>query len=125
VELSLVEGQIAGYAAVDRHDAARRLFRERDKLRAFARRLNETFALRPELKKLPAPDTFVCRCEDVSYERLAGCASWREAKLHTRCGMGPCQGRVCGGATEFLFGWNAESVRPPAFPVRLGTLAQG
>ena len=122
VELSLVEGQIAGYAAVDRHDAARKLFAARDKLREFARRLNETFALRHELRELAAPDTFVCRCEDVSFARLAECGSWREAKLHTRCGMGPCQGRICGAATEFLFGWNAESVRPPAFPVKLESL---
>ena len=123
VELSLIEGQIAGYAAVDRHDAARKLFAARDKLQAFARRLNETFALRRELRELAAPATFVCRCEDVSFARLAECGSWREAKLHTRCGMGPCQGRICGAATEFLFGWNAESVRPPAFPVTLASLA--
>ena len=124
VELSLIEGQIAGYAAVERHDAARQLFPARDKLREFARRLNETFALRDELKKLPAPDTLVCRCEDVSYARLQSCASWREAKLHARCGMGPCQGRVCGAATEFLFGWNAESARPPVFPVSVDSLSQ-
>jgi NADPH-dependent 2,4-dienoyl-CoA reductase/sulfur reductase-like enzyme len=123
VELSLVEGQIAGYAAVERHDAARKLFKERDNLRAFAERLNETFALRDELKRLAAPDTFVCRCEDVTFARLQSWASWREAKLHTRCGMGPCQGRICGAATEFLFGWRAESVRPPALPVPLDTLA--
>jgi NADPH-dependent 2,4-dienoyl-CoA reductase/sulfur reductase-like enzyme len=123
VELALAEGQIAGYAAVDRHDAARKLFAERDHLRQFARRLNETFALREELRELSAPDTFVCRCEDVNYARLEACGSWREAKLHTRCGMGPCQGRICGAATEFLFGWNVESVRPPAFPAQVGHLA--
>jgi len=46
----------------------------------------------------------------------------RAAKLATRCGMGPCQGRVCGGAVDFLFGWRAESVRPPALPVRIESL---
>jgi NADPH-dependent 2,4-dienoyl-CoA reductase/sulfur reductase-like enzyme len=123
VESALIQGQIAGYAAVDRHDAARKLFAERDQLRQFARRLNDTFALREELRELSAPDTFVCRCEDVNYARLEACGSWREAKLHTRCGMGPCQGRICGAATEFLFGWNVESVRPPAFPAQVGHLA--
>jgi hypothetical protein len=37
--------------------------------------------------------------------------------------MGPCQGRVCGSATEFLFGWGADSVRPPVFPARISSLA--
>jgi len=49
-------------------------------------------------------------------------SNWREAKLQTRCGMGPCQGRVCGSAAEFLLGWKHESVRPPVFPTRIGTL---
>jgi hypothetical protein len=65
----------------------------------------------------------ICRCEDVRYSRLQQCGSWRAAKLHTRCGMGPCQGRVCGPATQFLFGWNPESVRPPVFPARVESLA--
>jgi hypothetical protein len=50
--------------------------------------------------------------------------SWRSAKLHTRCGMGPCQGRVCGGAAAFLFGWTQDSVRSPLSPCPLGSLAQ-
>ncbi|HET6974705.1 MAG TPA: hypothetical protein VFI24_00165, partial [Pyrinomonadaceae bacterium] len=79
-------------------------------------------ALRDELKRLAAPETIVCRCEDVTYERLRVQNSWRTAKLQTRCGMGPCQGRICGGAVEFLFGWRAESVRPPVLPVRVESL---
>jgi hypothetical protein len=51
-------------------------------------------------------------------------AGWREAKLHTRCGMGPCQGRICGPATEYLFGWNAGHARPPVFPARVSTLTE-
>ncbi len=71
------------------------------------------FPLRPELKNLARPDTLVCRCEDVPHERLCEHSSWRAAKLHARCGMGPCQGRVCAPAAEFLFGWQIDSVRPP------------
>jgi NADPH-dependent 2,4-dienoyl-CoA reductase/sulfur reductase-like enzyme len=122
LELSLVEGEIAGLAIAGKHDEARRLFPVRDKQRRFAARLNRTFALRDELKQLPAPETIVCRCEDVTFERLSVHDSWRAAKLQTRCGMGPCQGRVCGGAVEFLFGWRAESVRPPVLPVRVESL---
>ena len=122
LELSLVEGEIAGLAAAGKLDAARALFSAREKHGKFAELLNRTFALRDELRSLVAPETIVCRCEDVTFERLRAHRSWRTAKLQTRCGMGPCQGRVCGGAVEFLFGWRAESVRPPVLPVRVESL---
>jgi D-hydroxyproline dehydrogenase subunit alpha len=122
VELSLVEGEIGGFAAANAKSQALALGRKRDKLRNFGRILDRAFALRPELKDLCAPDTLVCRCEDVSYGQLRQHTSWRSAKLHTRCGMGPCQGRICGPATQFLFGWNPDSVRPPIFPVRVESL---
>lgn len=121
LEKALCEGEIAGLACAGR--SATHLHRRRGHYRQFARHLDRAFALRSELTKLPAPETFVCRCEDVSRQALDAMHSWREAKLHTRCGMGPCQGRVCGPATEFLFGWNSAQVRPPIFPVRLSTLA--
>ena len=122
LELSLVEGEIAGLAAAGHRDEGRRLFPDRAKQRRFADLLNRTFALRDELKTLAAPETIVCRCEDVVFGRLRAHDSWRAAKLQTRCGMGPCQGRICGAAVEFLFGWKAESVRPPVLPVRVESL---
>lgn len=122
VELSLLEGEIAGYAVGGQNDACRRLFRERDKYRKFATAMNRAFALNPALKQLATPETLVCRCEDVSLARMREHHGWRSAKLHTRCGMGPCQGRVCGPAVEFLLGWKVESVRPPVFPVRIASL---
>ena len=123
VELAVVEGQIAGLASCGGTDEARARFPERKKLRKFADALETTFQLRPELRHLPSPDTIVCRCEDVPYARLRTQHSWRAAKLQTRCGMGPCQGRICGPATEFLFNWNPDSVRPPVFPARVESLA--
>lgn len=123
IEASLVEGQIAGLAAVGRASDTKQFFRERQKSHQFAVRMERAFQLRAELKNLPDAETVVCRCEDVRYARLQPHGSWRAAKLHTRCGMGPCQGRVCGPATEFLFGWNPESVRPPIFPARVESLA--
>jgi NADPH-dependent 2,4-dienoyl-CoA reductase/sulfur reductase-like enzyme len=123
LELSLIEGEIAGLAASDRLPEAQRLFPARKKRRSFARRLDRTFSLRNELRSLPSPDTIICRCEDVPHSRLAEHTGWRAAKLHTRCGMGPCQGRICGPATEFLFRWNPDSVRPPLFPARVSSLA--
>lgn len=124
LELSLVEGQIAGYAAVGWRAEAHKLFAVRERWRRFARALSRTFALRDELKTLPGSETIVCRCEDVPFERLRVYGSWREAKLQTRCGMGPCQGRICGAALEFLLDWRPESVRPPVFPARLESLTR-
>lgn len=121
VELALVEGRIAGFASAGQ-DPPRRLYGERAKLQRFARSLNAAFALRPELNSLVQPETIVCRCEDVTFGKVRQYSGWREAKLHTRCGMGPCQGRVCGAALEFLLSWKPESVRPPIFPVEFRSL---
>jgi D-hydroxyproline dehydrogenase subunit alpha len=123
LELSLIEGQIAGLASAGRRQEAARHFKRRKKLQAFARALHRAFSLRPELKTLARPETIVCRCEDVPRHRLAAHKSWRDAKLQTRCGMGPCQGRICGPATEFLFHWKLDSVRPPLFPAQFAHLA--
>jgi NADPH-dependent 2,4-dienoyl-CoA reductase/sulfur reductase-like enzyme len=123
VDLALIEGQIAGLSAAGRKSEAQTLFHKRERFRQFAQVLGTTFCLRHELKSLATTDTLVCRCEDISYSRLQKQSSWRAAKLHTRCGMGPCQGRICGPATQFLFKWNPDSVRPPVFPARVENLA--
>ena len=80
--------------------------------------------MREELRRLARPDTLVCRCEDVAMSRCEGAASIREAKLATRAGMGPCQGRVCGPALRFLHGWPPDSARPPLSPTSLAALMQ-
>jgi hypothetical protein len=86
--------------------------------------MDRAFALREEVRNLASPETLICRCEDVTRRDLEKYGGWRAAKLHTRCGMGPCQGRICGGAVEKLFGWDAASNRPPVFPVPIGTLRE-
>jgi glycine/D-amino acid oxidase-like deaminating enzyme len=102
---------------------ARALLHKRRRHLRFAARLKRAFTLRPELKHLAREDTILCRCEDVRWGAVARHSSWRSAKLHTRCGMGPCQGRICGAATEFLLDWGADSPRPPIFPAMLANLA--
>jgi D-hydroxyproline dehydrogenase subunit alpha len=124
VEAALVEGQIAGYAAAGDRDRARALFGGRARYATFAAALARCFRLRDELRHLSDPHTVVCRCEDVLFSELQQHAGWRDAKLHTRCGMGPCQGRVCGPAAQFLFSWTPDSVRPPVFPARVETLVR-
>lgn len=123
VDAAICEGQIAGLTAAGRAQEARKLFSERARGKRFEELLRSTFELRPELRSLCDAATVVCRCEDVVFRHLEGMRSWREAKLHTRCGMGACQGRTCGTSTEFLFGWQAVHTRPPVFPTRVETLA--
>ncbi|HEX4441654.1 MAG TPA: 2Fe-2S iron-sulfur cluster-binding protein [Thermoanaerobaculia bacterium] len=123
VEVALAEGEIAGAAAAGAAEVAHRLRRARESGRRLARGMDRAFALRPELRALAGPDTIVCRCEDAARGPIAACADAREAKLVTRAGMGPCQGRVCGPALQFLFGWDSDTVRPPVQPASLGELA--
>ncbi|TDF82508.1 FAD/NAD(P)-binding oxidoreductase [Pseudomonas sp. H9] len=121
-ERALVEGAIAGYAAVGDRQQAQSLWRRRSRWHGFAKALNRAFALDPALKSLATADTLVCRCEDVPYAALTTQRNWREAKLASRCGMGACQGRVCGAATAHLFGWQTPAPRPPFSPARIDTL---
>ncbi|AMZ70181.1 MULTISPECIES: NAD(P)/FAD-dependent oxidoreductase [Pseudomonas] len=121
-ELALVEGAIAGHAAVGNSAAAQQLWPRRARWQSFAGALNQAFVLDPRLKALARSDTLVCRCEDVPYGELVGHENWREAKLASRCGMGACQGRVCGAALEHLFGWTPPAPRPPFSPARIETL---
>jgi NADPH-dependent 2,4-dienoyl-CoA reductase/sulfur reductase-like enzyme len=117
LEAALVQGEIAGLACAGRSHAT--LQRRAAAEHAFGNRMEKAFALRAELRSLPHPDTIVCRCEDVPFARLQGHQGWTDAKLQTRCGMGPCQGRICGPAIEQLLGWRPVSIRQPLFPVPL------
>ena len=113
---ALATGAVAGLAAAGRA-VPERLAARRAAEAGFAARLVRAFALRPELRDLARPETLVCRCEDVPLGHLAAMASAREAKLHTRAGMGACQGRVCGPALAVLRGFAPDTVRPPLVPV--------
>ena len=99
------------------------LVRRRGRLRDAAARLERAFAVRSEIRALATDDTIVCRCEDVRRGAVASLRDARQAKFYARAGMGACQGRVCGPALEFLFGWPAGTVRAPLEPARLSTLA--
>ena len=63
--------------------------------------------LRPALVEDIPPETIVCRCEGVTRAEIdeaiaAGAAEMNQLKQFTRCGMGPCQGRLCGEAAAEL-----------------------
>ncbi|HEV2652635.1 MAG TPA: (2Fe-2S)-binding protein [Rhizomicrobium sp.] len=87
--------------------------------------------------RIPGDDIIVCRCEEVTAGDLRaavelGCPGPNQAKAFLRCGMGPCQGRLCGlSVTEVMA--DAHGVapgeighyrpRPPFKPVTLGEIA--
>lgn len=121
-DCALVEGLIAGYTASGDRPRAESMFSQRASWHRFRSALAEAFALRSELKSLAGDDTTLCRCEDVTLGRMKQFGGWREAKLQSRCGMGPCQGRVCGAAAKVLLGWDFSSVRPPVLPARVASL---
>ncbi len=79
----------------------------------------------------------VCRCEEVdagavrSAVRDLGAGDLRTVKLLTRCGMGWCQGRVCGDGVSRLVAAatgrravDLPDTRPVASPPRLASLVQ-
>lgn len=122
VDKALAEGRIAGLNAAGQSvDAADgRALRSAQR---FAKLLAAHFGPTPAMRAVCQPSTMVCRCEDVRASQLAAHADWRTAKLQTRVGMGPCQGRVCAPACGYLFGWDAPASATPAFPVSAEVLA--
>ncbi|HVC52449.1 MAG TPA: NAD(P)/FAD-dependent oxidoreductase [Stellaceae bacterium] len=93
---------------------------------------------RPAPEMLAPPDAVtVCRCEEVTagaVRRAArlGAQGPNQAKAFTRCGMGPCQGRLCGPLVASLIAEvhgvpvsDIEPYRPraPYKPITLGALA--
>ncbi|MEX3690379.1 NAD(P)/FAD-dependent oxidoreductase [Paraburkholderia sp. BR14263] len=87
--------------------------------------------------RIPADDVLVCRCEEVTAgairESVAlGCVGPNQAKAFNRCGMGPCQGRLCGLTVSEIIAQERQvspevvgyyRIRPPIKPLTLGQLA--
>ena len=121
MELARAEGEIAGLAASGQPVPVR-LVHEWARWRRFAARVARSFELSASARAWPSAETILCRCEDVPFGDVSPHATWRDAKLHTRCGMGPCQGRLCGAAAQTYFGWDAATPRPPLAPTRIGAL---
>ncbi|KEY58629.1 FAD/NAD(P)-binding oxidoreductase [Serratia sp. DD3] len=121
-ELALVEGTIAGYAAIEHYSQAATLFHLRHRWLQFADHVATAFTLNQAVKQLATPETLLCRCEDVPLSMLTPHDNWQQAKLHSRCGMGACQGKICATAAHTLLGWAPPAPRVPLSPVRIGTL---
>ena len=94
---------------------------------------------RPSMSLMrPADTTLVCRCEEITAGEIRaaarlGCRGPNQTKAFTRCGMGPCQGRLCGSSVSEIIAevHNIEAAesgyyraRPPLSPITLGQLAK-
>lgn len=85
----------------DYEKAAAPLRRDARRARGFGTAMAKLMALRPAQVEAIPPETVLCRCEDVTRAEIAaavaeGARTLNQVKAWTRCGMGPCQGRICG-----------------------------
>ena len=98
----------------------------------FGRAMAEIMRPRAELLGTIGPDTPICRCEDITRSEIEafgqGVSDINMVKRHTRCGMGPCQGRYCADTVGMLLSAIAGNPpselgywtpRPPLFPVEI------
>jgi NADPH-dependent 2,4-dienoyl-CoA reductase/sulfur reductase-like enzyme len=116
---------------------ADRLRREIENHYAIRSFLNAQYRPRDEFR-IPADETIVCRCEEVTAGEIRkqaalGCTGPNQTKSFSRCGMGPCQGRMCGlTVTEVIAQATRQPpddvgyyrIRPPIRALTLGQLAQ-
>jgi NAD(P)H-nitrite reductase large subunit len=100
--------------------------------------LDRLFQPTPDSLAPTDPDTIVCRCEEVTVAALQkavqlGGEDPNRAKIFTRCGMGPCQGRMCGPTVSALIAREtgrsiqdvgAYRIRVPVRPIPLVALAE-
>jgi NADPH-dependent 2,4-dienoyl-CoA reductase/sulfur reductase-like enzyme len=138
---SAIQGRLAAIAIAEqlgmpKHIASRavplrRELRTHTSIRPF---LDSLYRPRDENRIPLADDVTVCRCEEVTAGQIRGyvelgCLGPNQTKAFGRCGMGPCQGRLCGlTVTEIIAQARGTMpdevgyyrVRPPIKPVMLG-----
>jgi len=145
-DLSMAEGVIAGLAAAKYVGCDVNVLKVHRKRRAkkqrFADALIKSYPVKAGWKSWLNDQTVICRCEEVDLSDLKhaieelGATDSRTAKLLTRCGMGLCQGRVCGRSVVDLVASEIKISptdtdrisavnRPIISPIPLGVLAAG
>lgn len=138
-------GRMAAIGAA--HALMRLNAKERDRIAERERRnLKLQLRIRPFLDALYRPprwlcapdgETVVCRCEEVTAADIRksvalGSRGPNQTKFFNRCGMGPCQGRMCGPAVTQILAdelcvspreVGAYHVRSPLKPITLQQIA--
>jgi bacterioferritin-associated ferredoxin len=106
--------------------------------RRFQRMYASLFTPGPGLYEWSRDNTVLCRCEEVTLGEIRraisqGGDSANEVKAMTRCGMGDCQGRMCGQLVAHCVARETGRPmgevglfrpRPPIFPVPVATLGR-
>ena len=146
-ESAALRGEIAAFGAASRLGKLNEAERDRQaapfraeldrKLRG-RRFLDLLYKPAPQFLAPPRDETIVCRCEEVTAGQVRdaakrlGVTGPNQMKAFLRCGMGPCQGRLCGPTVVELIAETrgttpAETgyyrLRPPIKPVTLAELA--
>ncbi len=142
-----VSGRIAAITAlsnigtVAQHAVVGKLKRLRHERRRYLRGrafLDVLYAPQQEFLTPSDPQTIVCRCEEITAGQVRdaialGPPGPNQLKTFIRCGMGPCQGRLCATTvTEIMAGERGTNpseigtyrLRSPVKPVRLAELAR-
>ena len=140
-QVAALQGERVGYEVAEYLKTKRRprvsaepfALRRQRRLRRF---LDHAFVPTAEFQ-LPADETIVCRCEEVTAGEIRqvaalGCMGPNQGKAFTRCGMGPCMGRKCALTVSQLMadarGVSVDEIghyriRPPIRPITVGQLA--
>ena len=146
-ESAALRGEIAAFGVASRLGKLNEAERDRQaapirteldrKLRG-RRFLDLLYKPAPQFLAPPRDETIVCRCEEVTAGQVRdaakrlGVTGPNQMKAFLRCGMGPCQGRLCGPTVVELIAETrgttpAETgyyrLRPPIKPVTLAELA--
>lgn len=91
-----------------------------------------------QLNEITTNETLVCRCYEISKQQIVesikqhNCTTADQVKSYLRCGMGPCQGRMCGATINGIIAQELNSpvekikyfnIRPPIKPITLNELS--
>ncbi len=128
-------GRLAGLAAAAdagafSRDGLAAVRRAASRAERFGKAVARLMTPRPGLLDAVPAEGIVCRCEDVTRAEIeealdAGAREVNQLKSWTRCGMGPCQGRMCSEAVADIVALRVGSreaagifsARPPLRPV--------
>ena len=130
--------QLGSVSTQERNLRAQPLWIELKREQAIRPFLDRLFQPAPDLILPAKEDTLVCRCEEITAGDVRravhqGCIEPNMVKALTRCGMGPCQGRMCGLTLAEIIAQEravpvaevgAYRVRSPLKPIFLDELAE-
>ncbi|GGE50368.1 FAD/NAD(P)-binding oxidoreductase [Agaricicola taiwanensis] len=137
ISLGRITGRAVAVSLGRSTPATGALMKEAGRAARFGQSMTGLAMPRDGIMEAATPDTIVCRCEGLTRRVLdeaidAGSRTLNGLKSATRCGMGPCGGRVCEDSAAALIAHRTgltrqdigqATARPPLRPMPLGQLA--